>query len=75
MTFDKVKETIIDKLNCSAEEVTLEADLREDLGADSLDALELIMSLEEEYGMTIPDEEAQKLKTVADIVNYIEANK
>lgn len=74
MTFDKVKETIIDKLNCSAEEVTLEADLREDLGADSLDALELIMSLEEEYGMTIPDEEAQKLKTVADIVNYIEAN-
>ena len=74
MIFDKVKETIIDKLNCDAEDVTMEADLRENLGADSLDALELIMSLEEEYEMTIPDEEAQKLKTVADIVNYIEAH-
>lgn len=74
MTFDKVKETIIEKLNCDAEEVTMEADLREDLGADSLDALELIMALEEAYDMTIPDDEASKLKTVADVVNYIEAN-
>lgn len=74
MIFDKVKETIIDKLNCDAEDVTMEADLRENLGADSLDALELIMSLEEEYDMTIPDEDAQKLKTVSDIVAYIEAH-
>lgn len=75
MTFDKVKETIIEKLNCDADEVTMEADLREDLGADSLDALELIMSLEEEYGMAIPDDEAAKLKTVEDVVNYIDNNK
>lgn len=75
MTFDKVKETVIEKLNCDADEVTMEADLREDLGADSLDALELVMALEEEYGITIPDDEAAKLKTVADVVNYIEANK
>lgn len=74
MTFDKVKATIIDTLNCDADQVTLEANLREDLGADSLDAVELIMSLEEAYGVSIPDEDSQALKTVQDIVDYIDTH-
>lgn len=72
MIFDKVKEAIVDTLNCDAEAVTLEARLREDLDADSLDATELIMNLEEAFGLSISDEESQRLTTVGDIVKYIE---
>ncbi len=73
--FEKVKDTIVSTLGCSAEEVTLEANITDDLGADSLDAVEMSMALEEEFGMTIPDDELANFKTVKDIVDYIEKNK
>ena len=75
MTFEKVKEIIVDSLNCEEEAVTLEADLRADLEADSLDAVELIMAVEEEFDIEISDEESINMKTVKDIVDYIEQNK
>lgn len=72
--FDKVKEIIVDTLDCSADDVTMEASLTETLGADSLDAVELNMALEEAFGAEIPDEQLEKMKTVKDIVDYIEEN-
>lgn len=75
MVFSKVKEIIIDSLSVEEEAVTLEASLKDDLDADSLDAVELIMAVEEEFDIEIPDETALTLKTVKDIVDYIEANK
>lgn len=72
--FEKVKEIIASELNVSAEKVTLDAKLKEDLGADSLDAVEIVMALEDEFGCSIPDEEAQNIHTVEDLVKYIEAN-
>ncbi|MBQ7863534.1 MAG: acyl carrier protein [Lachnospiraceae bacterium] len=75
MTFEKVKEIIVDTLSCDEAKVTLGASLTEDLGADSLDAVELNMSLEEAFEISIPDEELANFKTVQDIVTYIENNK
>jgi acyl carrier protein len=75
VVFSKVKEIIIDSLSVEEEAVTLEASLKDDLDADSLDAVELIMAVEEEFDIEIPDETALTLKTVKDIVDYIEANK
>jgi len=75
MTFDKVKEIIVDTLSCEEDKVTLEASLTDDLGADSLDAVELNMALEEAFEITIPDEELANFKSVKDIVTYIENNK
>jgi len=72
MVFDNVKNMIIDQLKVSEDDVTLETDLINDLGADSLDAVELIMAIEEEYELTIADEEAEKMRTVGDIVKYLE---
>ena len=72
--YDKIKEIIIDKLGVSEEKITNEAKFIDDLGADSLDTVELIMELEEEFGLEIPDEEAEKLATVGDAVTYIESN-
>ncbi len=72
--FEKVRDIIVDTLNCDAEKVTMEARLAEDLEADSLDAVELNMAIEDETGITIPDEELANLKTVGDIVNYLEAH-
>ncbi|MGA2141636.1 MAG: acyl carrier protein [Brevinematales bacterium] len=69
--FDKVKEIIVDKLGVDESAVKLEASFIEDLGADSLDIVDLIMALEEEFGVDIPDEEAQNIKNVGDAVNYI----
>lgn len=74
MVFSKVKEIIVDSLSCDEEAVTLEASLKDDLEADSLDAVELIMAVEEEFDIEIPDETATTMQTVKDIVNYIEAN-
>lgn len=72
--FDKVKEIIVDQLGVEEDEVTLESSFIEDLGADSLDIVELIMALEEEFGMEIPDDEAEKISTVNDAVEYIREN-
>ena len=72
MVFDKVKEVIVDKLNVDEDKVTMTATITEDLGADSLDVVDLIMALEEEFDIEIPDEEAENIKTVSDIVKYIE---
>ena len=74
MAFDKVKEIIVDTLDCDADAVVMEASLMDDLGADSLDAVELSMALEEEFGIEIPDEKVADFKTVKDIVDYIDAN-
>lgn len=71
MTFEKVKEIIVDTLGCDEEAVVLTANLKEDLGADSLDAVELSMALEEEFGLTISDEALVNFVTVQDIVDYI----
>ena len=70
----KVKEIIINELGVDAEKVTPEASFVEDLGADSLDTVELVMAFEEEFGMEIPDEEAEKLRTVGDAISYIQSN-
>jgi acyl carrier protein len=67
----RVIEIIVEQLGVSEEEVTLEASFIDDLGADSLDLVELIMALEEEFGLEISDEDAEKIQTVQDVVNYI----
>ena len=72
MVLDQVKEIIVDALGCDEDDVVLEASLKDDLEADSLDAVELIMAIEEEFDIKIPDETAQNMKTVKDIVDYIE---
>ena len=72
---DKVVEIIVDKLNCEASEVTPEANFSSDLGADSLDTVELIMEFEKAFDIQIPDQDAQGIKTVGDAVQYIVAKK
>ncbi|HEX6590339.1 MAG TPA: acyl carrier protein [Longimicrobiales bacterium] len=67
----KVKEIIVNELGVEPEKVTAEASFVEDLGADSLDTVELVMAFEEEFGMEIPDEEAEQLQTVGDAIRYI----
>ena len=70
----KVKEIIINELGVDPEKVTPEASFVDDLGADSLDTVELVMALEEEFLVDIPDEDAEKMRTVRDAISYIEAN-
>ena len=74
MVFDKVKELVAEQLDVDASEVVAEANIQDDLGADSLDVVDLIMSLEEECEVEIPDDAAMNIKTVGDIVKYIEDN-
>ncbi len=69
--FDQVKKVVVDQLGVSEDEVKKEASFVDDLGADSLDTVELVMALEESFGLEIPDEEAEKIKTVGDTVNYV----
>tara|TARA_B100001939_G_scaffold293859_1_gene266643 strand:- start:498 stop:740 length:243 start_codon:yes stop_codon:yes gene_type:complete len=71
---DRVKKIVVDQLGVNADQITPNAKFIEDLGADSLDTVELVMALEEEFGNEIPDEEAEKLVTVGDVVRYIEDN-
>ena len=74
-TFDKVKEVVIDKLGVEDDKIVSEASFVDDLGADSLDTVELIMQLEEEFGIEIPDEDAEKITTVQAAVDYIDKSK
>ncbi len=67
----RVKDIIVDQLGVNADQVTIEAKFVEDLGADSLDTVELVMAFEEEFDIEVPDEEAEKLQSVGDVINYI----
>ena len=71
---EKVKSIIVEQLGVDEEEVTLDASFTEDLGADSLDIVELVMAFEEEFGIEIPDEEAEKISNVREAVDYIQNN-
>ncbi|MCI8802435.1 MAG: acyl carrier protein [Oscillibacter sp.] len=75
MEFEKVRDIIVETLACDAEQVTLEASLADDLGADSLAAVELVMALEEAAGIKIDDADVAGFKTVGDIMTYLEAHK
>ncbi len=72
---ERVKRIIVEQLGVSEDEVTPEASFIEDLGADSLDIVELVMALEEEYDMEISDEDAEKIQTVNDVINYVKERK
>ncbi len=72
---DKIREIVVEQLGVDAEQVTPEANFVEDLGADSLDTVELIMAFEEEFDVEIPDTDAEKIKTVQDVMEYIESKK
>ena len=72
--FERVKKVAVEQLNVNNDEVTLEASFTKDLGADSLDQVELVMALEEEFGVEIPDEEAEKITTVGEAVKYISSH-
>ena len=74
MEFERVKNVIVDQLSVDADEVTLEASFVDDMGADSLDVVELIMGLETEFDIEIPDEDAEKISTVGDAVEYIKSH-
>ena len=75
MTFEKIKELIVDSLGIEEDQITMEASFKEDLKVDSLDLFEMVMSLEDEFGVEIPTEELEKMVTVGDVVNYIEEHK
>ena len=72
---NKIREIVVEQLGVDPEEVKIESSFIDDLGADSLDTVELIMAFEEEFGIEIPDEAAEKIKTVQDVVSYIDQNK
>lgn len=73
MVFDKIREIIVEQLDVDEDKVTPDASITEDLGADSLDVVDLVMSIEESFDIEIPDEEVENIKTVGDIVKFIEA--
>ena len=75
MIFERIKQMIIEELSVPEEKITMQARLAEDLGADSIDAVELIMNIEDEFSIQVSDEEAQNIKTVGDLVKYVEAVK
>ncbi len=75
MVFDKIKEIIMEQLQVDESEISMETNLMKDLSADSLDAVEIIMGIEDEFGIEIPDEEAEKIQTVSDLVRYVEENR
>ena len=72
MTFDKIKELIVDQLDVEEDKLTMEANIQDDLGADSLDIVDLVMSVEDAFEVKIEDEDVENIKTVGDIVNYID---
>jgi acyl carrier protein len=74
-TFDRVKKIIVDRLSVEEADIKMEASFKDDLGADSLDIVELVMELEDEFELEISDEDAEKIGTVGDVVKYIESHK
>jgi acyl carrier protein len=74
MIFEKLKDIIAEQLSVEADEVSLDSNIQDDLGADSLDVVDLITTIEDEFDISIPDEAVEEIKTVGDIVNYIEKN-
>ena len=74
MVFDKIKEILVDQLDVDENKVTMEASITDDLGADSLDIADIVMSIEEEFNVEVPDDQLQNIKVVGDIVKYIEEN-
>ncbi len=72
--FEKLREILSDSLDLDPEQITLESSLTEDLGADSLDVVDLVMSIEDEFGVEFPDDAVEQVKTVGDVVDYIEAH-
>jgi len=72
MVFEKVKSIIIDQLDADEDKVTLDANIQDDLGADSLDVVDLVMSFQDEFDFEIPDDQVENFKTVGDVVKYIE---
>ena len=74
MVFEKIKNMLVENLGIAPEKVTLESEIIKDLGADSLDLVEMLLSLEETFGITVSDEETENITTVQDIVNLIEKN-
>lgn len=74
MIFEKLKDIIAEQLSVEADEVNLDANIQDDLGADSLDVVDLITTIEDEFDISIPDEAVEEIKTVGDIVNYVEKN-
>ena len=75
MTFEKVQKQLAEQLNVKAETITMETDIMKDLKADSIDVVEMIMTLEEDFKITIPEDKASQLKTVGDIVTFIDSIK
>lgn len=75
MVFEKIRNILADQLDVDENNVTLDALIADDLGADSLDVVDLLMSIEDEFEIEIPDEEIENIKTVGNLVNYIENNK
>lgn len=74
MVFEKVKDIVVEQLGVEESDVTLEATFIDDLGADSLDVVELIMAMEDEFGLEFPEEEAENISSIGDVVDYIKAN-
>ena len=72
MIFEKVREILAQQLDIEEESISMESNIQEDLGADSLDLVDLLMTLEDDYGLEVPDEDVEKIKTVGDLVAYIE---
>ena len=73
--FEKIRDLIVEEVGVDADQVTMEASFKNDLNIDSLDLFEMVMALEEEFDMEIPEEEAEKITSVGDVVSYIEENK
>lgn len=74
MVFEKIKKILIDQLDADEDAVTMEASIADDLGADSLDLADIVMSIEEEFDIEVPDDQLVNIKTVGDVVKYIEDN-
>ncbi len=75
MVFEKIREILCQQLDIEEDAVTMESSIMDDLGADSLDVVDLLMTMEDEFDIEVPDEDVEKMKTVGDLVKYVEANK